>query len=225
MSWIAANTFDETISVPQKYHHAYLFTFRYLEVTSPESPLQQTLKLGEDAISKVYIGYLATRLNSFDLASLNSSSENNSSASVHENQNYNQHEDTYVLEKWKFKLSSQNSTVGQKQEAAYSNDGEKRSRVVSESAKDKERAVTEIVDIVRSSRASLLTILERLPVRDEVNKLYSFVTEYNWVKINVNSDTNVGHTLVAHLVEPLTCKLRGGCRFDTGLRWMTGHMY
>jgi len=171
MSWIAANTFDEIISVPPKYDNAYLFTFRYLEVTSPESPLQQTLKLGEDAISKVYIGYLATRLNSFDLASLNSSSENNSGASVQKNQNYNQHEDTSVLEKWKFKLSPQNSTVGQKQEAAYINDEEKRSRVGSEIAEDRDRVVTEIVDVVRSSRASLLTILERLPVRDEVNKI------------------------------------------------------
>ena len=76
-----------------------------------------------------------------------------------------------MLEKWKFKLSPQNSTVGQKQEAAYINDEEKRSRVGSEIAEDRDRVVTEIVDVVRSSRASLLTILERLPVRDEVNKI------------------------------------------------------
>lgn len=139
---------------------------RYEDATSPESQLQKSLGIGEDSVSKVYIGYLATRLNKLndtDRFWQQTISSSNNATYVNENNNSTA---SYIIERRK-SLKQQIIDDGAN-DAAYiieSNNFNASSSLV-----EWKLSVERGKKLLEDTRTELLTILKQLPVRDEVGQ-------------------------------------------------------
>ncbi|XP_052802584.1 uncharacterized protein LOC128232845 isoform X2 [Mya arenaria] len=123
----------------------------YEEVTSPERGLQTSLKHGDDAVSKVYIGYLATWINILVFPSMNTSVDKNSDTV-----------DSDISSTAAYVLEDRNITFSQN--SILSDDA----YVIEEdNSKEALHALERAYRLVEDLRTQLLTILETLPVRDE----------------------------------------------------------
>lgn len=150
-----------------KYQNWFSFPFshfRYENVTSAGSLLQTTLDKGEDAVSKVFIGYLATRLNRLnDSDSIWQQTPPSSSNATYVTENNNSTA-SYIIEKTE---SLRQQIIDERtNNAAYiteRNDFNTSSVLVhwklgAEAGRK----------LLAESRTQLLRILNGLPVRDEV---------------------------------------------------------
>ena len=138
--------------------------YRYDDVTAPGSLLHKSLDKGEDSISKVYIGYLATRLNGLndtDSFWQQTTFSSNNATYVTENNNSTA---SYIIEKTK---SSWQQIIEQgTNNAAYIIESSNFN--TSSALVEWKLGIEEGKRLLSESRTQLLTILNQLPVRDEV---------------------------------------------------------
>lgn len=130
---------------------------------STGSLLQKSLDKGEDAVSKVYIGYLATRLNRLndtDSFWQQTTFSTNNATYVTENNNSTA---SYII--GKTKLSWQQIIEEETNNAAYIIES---NNFNTSSALEEWKLVKAGKWLLSESRTRLLTILSKLPVRDEV---------------------------------------------------------
>ncbi|KAH3720081.1 hypothetical protein DPMN_062974, partial [Dreissena polymorpha] len=123
------------------------------EIASPDGALQKSFSHGDDAITKAYIGYLATRLN--DLPEYGSE---NTATSEEQLQNQHMgHSDS--------RSNFDNARSGHAWEEVSKVASDNHSIIVG-SAQRASR-VKEATDMIQEARTALLNILEKMPVRDE----------------------------------------------------------